>query len=159
MLGDSVTSPSDLSGAVDFRARAFVFGFWVVGDFGVVRVFCPFECIARLSLKFSLGAYVRARLPRVLFSLGRVNTPFCVFIVIFKETVSLGRLFQPALQSSYVETRFPMLGEGRSVRISFHFRLESLCRKTRRSRTGVLWMGLESRDQCFSESPCEVAVR
>ena len=45
--------------AVYFRARAFlVLVFWVLGGFGVAHVFCPFECIVRLSLKCSLGACV-----------------------------------------------------------------------------------------------------
>ena len=30
----------------------------------MARVFCPFKRIVRLSLKFSKGARVRARLPR-----------------------------------------------------------------------------------------------
>jgi len=38
--------------------RASGFGFWVLGGFGAARVFCPFECIVRLSLKCSLGARV-----------------------------------------------------------------------------------------------------
>jgi len=113
----------------------------VVG-FGVARVFCPFECIMRLSLKFSLGARVRARLPRVLFSPGRVSAAFRIFIVSFKETANTDSLIQPALQFSHGETRFPMLAETCTLGISFHFRLESLCRKTRRSCARVLWMGL-----------------
>jgi hypothetical protein len=40
------------------KARVPGFGFWVLGGFGVARVFCPFEGIVRLSLKFSLGAHV-----------------------------------------------------------------------------------------------------
>jgi hypothetical protein len=37
--------------------------------------------------------------------------------------------------------RFPMLTETCTLGISFHFRLESLCRKTWRSCAPVLWMG------------------
>jgi hypothetical protein len=37
--------------------------------------------------------------------------------------------------------------------------LESLCRKTRLSCARVPWMGLESCDQCCSESLRGVAVR
>jgi len=55
--------------------------------------------------------------------------------------------------------RFLMLAETCTLGISFHFRLESLCRKTRPSCARVLWIGLESCDQCFSESLCGVAVR
>ena len=113
----------------------------------------------RFSLKCSLGARVRARLPRVLFSPGRVSTAFRIFIVSFKEIANSASLIQPALQFSYVETRFLMLAETCTLGISFHFRLESLCRKTQSSGACVLWMGLESCDQCFSESPCGVAVR
>jgi hypothetical protein len=108
----------------------------------VARVFCPFECIIRFSLKCSKGARVRARLPTVLFSLGEVSTAFCISIVSFKEHANTGSLIQPALQFSYVETRFLMLGEGSTLGISFHFRLESLCRKTRPPRARVPWMGL-----------------
>ena len=45
-----------------------------------------------------------------------------------------------------------MLGEGSTLGISFHFRLESLCRKTRPPCACVLWMGLKSCDQYCSES-------
>jgi hypothetical protein len=47
-------------------------------------------------------------------------------MVRFKENTNAGSLFQPALQFLNVELRFFMLAEGRSIRISFHFRLESL---------------------------------
>ncbi len=40
------------------NARVPGFGIWILGGFGVARVFCPFECIVRLSLKCSLGARV-----------------------------------------------------------------------------------------------------
>ena len=100
-------------------------------------MFCP----------FSLGARVRARLPKVLFSLTRVCTAFCIFIVSFKETASLGSLIQPALQFLNVETRFPMLTETCTLEYSFVFCLESLWRKTWLSCVGVLWMGLESCDR------------
>jgi hypothetical protein len=71
--------------------------------FGVARVFCPFECIVMLSLKFSKGARVRARLPTVLFSLGGVSTAFRVSIVSFKEHANADSLIQSALQFSHVE--------------------------------------------------------
>jgi len=96
----------------------------------VARVFCPFECIVRFSLKFSKGARVRARLPKVLFSPGEVSNAFCVSIVSFKETANADSLIQPALQFLNVETRFPMLAEGSTLGISLLFCLESLCRKT-----------------------------
>jgi hypothetical protein len=44
------------------NARVHGFGFWILGGFGVARVFCPFECIVRLSLKCSLGAHVEPAL-------------------------------------------------------------------------------------------------
>jgi hypothetical protein len=53
-----------------------------------------------------------ARLLKVLFSLTRVCTAFCVFMVSFKEIASLGSLIQLALQFLNVEMRFPMLTEG-----------------------------------------------
>jgi len=65
-----------------------------------------------------------------LFPLGRVSIALCISIVSFKENANADSLIQPALQFSYVETRFLMLAEGRTLGISFHFRLESLCRKT-----------------------------
>jgi len=43
-----------------------------------------------------------------------------------------------------------MLAEGCTLGISFHFRLESLCRKIWRSCARVLWVGLESCGQCCS---------
>ena len=46
-------------------------------------------------------------------------TVFC--IVSFKEHANAGSLIQPALQFSYVETRFLMLVEGSTLEISFHF--------------------------------------
>ena len=96
----------------------------------------------RLSLKFSLGARVRARLPTVLFSLDGVSTAFRIFIVSFKEIANTGMLIQPALQFLNVEFWFLMLPEGSRSGISFVFCLESLCRKTRPSCARVLWMGL-----------------
>jgi hypothetical protein len=44
------------------NARVPGFGFWILGGFGVAHVFCPFECIVRLSLKCSLGAHVEPAL-------------------------------------------------------------------------------------------------
>jgi hypothetical protein len=46
---------------------------------------------------------------------------FLCSIVSFKEIASLGSLIQPALQFSYVETRFLMLAEGRTLEYSFVF--------------------------------------
>jgi hypothetical protein len=86
----------------------------------------------------------RARLPRVLFWLGEVSTASRISIVSFKETANPASLIQLALQFSYVETRLLMLAETCTLGISFHFRLESLCRKTRPSCARVLWMGLNS---------------
>jgi hypothetical protein len=42
-------------------------------------------------------------------------------IVSFKEHANAGSPIQPALQFSYVETRFPMLAEGSTLGISFLF--------------------------------------
>ena len=94
------------------------------------------------SLRRPTRSSGKAGLPRVLFSLGGFSAAFRVFIVSFKETVSLGSLVQPAFQFLNVETRFLMLAEGSRSEVSFHFRLESLCRKTWRSCACVLWMGL-----------------
>jgi hypothetical protein len=66
-------------------------------------------CIVRFSLKFSLEARVRARLPKVLFSLGRVSTAFRISIVSFKENANTDSLIQPALQFLNVEIWFLML--------------------------------------------------
>jgi hypothetical protein len=90
----------------------------------VVRA--PFWAIMKCSLKFSKSARVGARLPTVLFSLGRFRMAFRVFIVSFKETVSLGSLIQPVLQFSHVEERLLMLAEGRTLEYSLLFFLESL---------------------------------
>jgi hypothetical protein len=87
-----------------------------------------------------------------LFSLGRVSIALCISIVSFKEHANSASLIQPAFQFLNVEMRFLMLAEGSTLGISLPFCLESLCRKTRPSCAGGLWMGLESYDQCFSES-------
>jgi hypothetical protein len=115
-------------------------GLGVLGSFGMASALCLFECIVIRSLKFSKGARVDTRLPRVLFSLGRVTIAFRIFIVSFKETVSLGSLIQLALQFLNVEIWFLMLAEGSRSGVSFLFRLESLCRKTRPS---VCWRSLD----------------
>ena len=88
----------------------------------------------------------------------------------FKENANTASLIQPALQFSYVETRFPMLAEGSTLGISFHFCLESLCRKTRLSCARVLWMavnhmisavsnrsaGFFHRHACYFLLPCQM---
>jgi hypothetical protein len=83
----------------------------------------------RLSLKFSKGACVRARLPRVLFPLDRVRTAFRIFIVSFKEHANTTSPFQPALQFLNVVIWFLMLTETCTLEYSLPFCLESLCRK------------------------------
>jgi hypothetical protein len=89
------------------------------------------------SLRVSLGARVRAP-SEGLFSLGEFSTAFRTFTVSFKETVSLGSLIQLTLQFLNVAIWFLMSAEGSRSGISFHFRLESLCRKTRLSCACVL---------------------
>jgi len=80
-------------------------------------------------LKFSLGARVERAPSEGLFSLDMVKAAFRIFIVSFKETANSASLIQPALQFSYVETRFLMLAEGSTLGISLLFFLESLWRR------------------------------
>jgi len=70
----------------------------VVG-FGVARVFCPFECLVRLSLKFSLGAHVEPSLQFL-----NVEMRFSMLA----ETCTLGISFHFRLESLCVKGCFSL---------------------------------------------------